>query len=359
MVWSAALAALVLLGVSASGASAASPTITTPINGQQFKEHMGDPIEPVAIEGTDLNEVKATPELPEGLHLRPSAESPDTKWEIYGTPVKEEKEQPDDTTEITAKNEAGETSLGIVWTIGEPLPEFVEPFPGPQTSTVGTEIAPVIVKTQHAERVEVAGASPSLPEGLKFGGVPGHGGEWQITGTPKTPTPEPVTVELVAHSHEPENTQLSFKWTINPAPTTPETPSKSPETPTKPAETPAKPLETPPTTKTPSAGRLGTVPLQKPGKSLMASFLCEVSSCNAQLLGTITAGKSKFKLHSARTMIKQGEKMKIALKLSKKQQALIAAALKNHKKVTASLMATIQSSVGAQATKPLIVTVKR
>jgi hypothetical protein len=360
LVSSAALAALVLLGVAAPGAWAAAAEITAPANDTTFKEHKGDEIKPVVIEGTELHVVEVTPELPEGLHLRPSAVSPATKWEIYGTPAKEEKEQPDDTTKITAKNEAGEPSVGgpeIFWSIVEPLPEFLEPFPGPQTSTAGTEIAPVIVKTRHAALgVEVVPGPGSLPAGLKFGGVPEHEGEWQITGTPTTPTPEPVTVELVARSTEQEDAHLSFKWTINPAPPTAETPAKAPETPSKPPETPSKPPETPKIT---SAGRLGTLPIQKPGKSLAASFLCEVTSCQVQLLATVTVGKSKFKIHSGRTSIAQGQKAKVVLKLSKAQQALVAAALKKHKKVAAALTASIQSSVGFQVTRALTIAVKR
>ncbi len=101
------------------------------------------------------------------------------------------------------------------------------------------------------------------------------------------------------------------------------------------------------------------MPTQKRGRELWASFLCEVASCKVQVMATITAGKTKFKLHSVRTPIAQGKKMRIALKLSKKQQALITAALKKRKKVTAAMSASIDSSVGRQVTKALVVTVKR
>jgi hypothetical protein len=347
LVWSAALAALVLLGVAAPGAWAVE--IEKPTNLHNFRSHLGDEIEPVAIEGTELEEIKQSG-LPSGLKLRKI--SPD-KWEIVGTPLEEVSEV---LVILTAENAAKETyAREISWQVGEPLPEFVEPFPGPQTSTVGTEIAPVIVKALHAALgVEVVNGAQSLPEGLKFGGVPGHEGEWQITGRPKTPTPEPVTVELVAQSTEHEDAHLRFKWTINAAPTTHETPPKL-ETPAKPPETPPPP---PPTT-IPSAGRLGTLPVQKPGKSLTASFLCEVASCQVQVTATITAGKKKFKIHSARTPVAQGQKAKLALKLSRAQQGLVAAALKKHKRVSAALAASISSSVGFQVTKALVIAVKR
>jgi hypothetical protein len=74
---------------------------------------------------------------------------------------------------------------------------------------------------------------------------------------------------------------------------------------------------------------------------------------------TITAGKKKFKIHSARTSITQGQKPKIPLKLSKAQQALLVAALKKHKKVSAALSASINSSVGLQVTKALTIAIKR
>ena len=59
------------------------------------------------------------------------------------------------------------------------------------------------------------------------------------------------------------------------------------------------------------------------------------------------------------TQIAQGKKVRIPLKLTKKQMRTIAAALKKHKKVTAALSASINSSVGLQVTKALVVTVKR
>ena len=108
-----------------------------------------------------------------------------------------------------------------------------------------------------------------------------------------------------------------------------------------------------------SAGKLSTVPTQKPSKSLMASFLCEVAACRVVLSATVTAGKSKFKIRSSPTSIKAGQKAKIAMKLSKKQQALIAATLKKHGKVTAAVAASIESTVGLQTTKSLAIAVRR
>jgi hypothetical protein len=345
-----ALAAFVLLGVSAASASA-EVVITKPINGAPFKGHLGDEIEPIAIEGTELAEVTLSRPLP-GLELRKVSLQ---KWELFGTPTQEDKEGA--LVALTAEDAENHTfRQEISWSVGEPLPEFVAPFPGPQTSTVGTEIAPVVVKALHAARVEVAFGS-SLPEGLKVEGVPGHEGEWQITGTPKTPTPEPVTVRLSAQSTEHEFAHLSFEWTINLAPPTVETPAKQPETPSKTLETPI-PAPTP-IPRITSAGRLGTLPIQKPGKSLSATFLCEVVSCKVQLMATVTAGSSKFKVHSLRTPIIQGQKAKIALKLTKAQQKLIAAALKKHKKVAAALTASIASSAGFQVTRALTIAVKR
>ena len=142
---------------------------------------------------------------------------------------------------------------------------------------------------------------------------------------------------------------MTFQWTVK----EPEAVAGPPPSTTPPPSSP------PPAPTVVSAGRLGTLPVQKPGKSLTASFLCEVAECKVQVTATITAGKKRFKIHSARTPIAQGQKVKIALKLSKTQRALLLETLKKHKKVAAALAASIDSSAGFQVTKALTIAIKR
>jgi hypothetical protein len=423
-----------LLGAVATGASAAVPTITTPAGGTHFKSHKTDEIAPVAIEGTELHEVEA-PNLPGGLHLRQATAGSETNWEIFGTPEHNETEVD---VVITAKNATAEsTSVEVVWTVGEPLPEITT-VPGPQTSTVETTIAPLIVKATTTQTLEAR----KLPKGLHLEPVSGSEGEWQITGMPEEVTS--ATVVLKAKSTEGEETEASFKWTvveqapsltapldqtstagkaivpvpvegtnldtvrasaahplpaglaltdtsgkwtITGTPTTtgsstveleaenaegkaaapasfkwtvnaPEVPTAKP--PTTKTEVPSTPPKTTPSTPAvTSAGRLGTMPTQKQGRQLVASFLCEVQSCTVTIKAVIKVAKQKLTLRSSATKIAQGKKVKIPVKLSKKQLALIAQALKRHKKVTAALSATIHSSIGYQVTRALTVTVKR
>jgi hypothetical protein len=335
-----ALAGVVLLALAATALAApgfeAAPSPQSSV--------VGTPITPVTVKGTELARVTAKA-LPAGLNLSASAAHPETEWEITGTPEVAKAAKVTLEAENSAKEHA--TPIEFEWTVApEAVPTFA-PAPSAQSSVVGTSITPVVITGTKLSRV----TATALPTGLVLSASASHPEtEWEITGTPEA-AQAATKVTLEATNHEKGgHATIEFEWTV-----------KAPEAAKPPTvETPAKPTETlPPTVKIPSAGRLGTVPLQKPGKSLMASFLCEVTTCQVQLLATLTVGKSKLKLHSARRMIKQGQKGKIALALTKKQQALIAAALKKHKKVTASLTATIQSTVGAQVTKPLIVTVKQ
>jgi hypothetical protein len=174
--------------------------------------------------------------------------------------------------------------------------------------------------------------------------------EWRITGTPRIVKAATIVMLEATDKEKAPVQTTAFLWTINTAAAPPVTSTPAPQTP---APTPT------PIAKVTSAGKLGIVPVQKPGKSLMASFLCEVAGCRVVIKATVTAGKSKFKIRSSPTSIKTGQKAKIALKLSKKQQALIAAALKKHRKVTAALAASIESTVGLQTTKPLAIAVRR
>jgi hypothetical protein len=290
----------------------------------------------VTIKGTNLYSVTASGAhpLPAGMELHKVSL---TTWKIEGTPTTVA------ATPVTleATNEAGgaATPVTFEWTV-EAAPTIVKP--ADQSSTVGRAIVLTIKGTNLFSLVP-----EELPVGLTL--TKASETEWTITGAPTTVQTTTVTLEAKNKAGG-TSAPLTFKWTVIPAQEPPK------------IETPAKPPETPKTPETPkvaSAGRLGTVPTQKQGRELWASFLCEVASCKVQVTAAITAGKTKFKLHSARTPIAQGKKMRISLKLTKKQQALIAAALKKRKKVTAALSASIDSSVGRQVTKALVVTVKR
>jgi hypothetical protein len=322
----------------------AAPTIAGPVD-QESTTHTT--IAPVIVKGANLANVTAK-ELPVGLTLKAVGGTSETEWEIAGEPSTA-KPAVEVTLEAENKEEApAAKAVTFKWTVYGPA--TIEQAPANQTSVRGKPITPVIFKGADLANV----ASKELPQGLALKRVGGSSEtEWEITGEPlaaKTSTEVTLEPENKAHTH---GTSVTFKWTVN------EPEASSPpkiETPSKPPETPSKPPETP---KAVSAGRLGTMPTQKKGRELWASFLCEVASCKVQVMATITAGKTKFKLHSVRTPIAQGKKMRIALKLTKKQQALIVAALNKRKKVTAALSASIDSSVGRQVTKALVVTVKR
>jgi hypothetical protein len=335
-----ALALLAALAFAGSALAAeALPEITNP--GPQTTV-AGKAIEPLKVEGTHLATLTDNGTLPAGLHVTKVAKE---QWTITGTPT-----TPGESTvtlEATNEEKVAGTPATFKWTVTEPeaLPNFEKP--AAQTSTAGKPITTVIVKGTKLATM----TSKNLPAGLALKASVAHPEtEWEITGTPTTPKAA-TTVTLEASNTEKAPLQTTtFEWTVveEPAP--------------KPVETPSKPVEPPPPPPPPtipSAGRLGTLPVQKPGKSLTASFLCEVASCKVTITATITAGKKKFKIHSAATLIKQGQKPKIALKLSKAQQALLTATLKKHKKVTAALAASIESSVGFQVTKALTIAVRR
>jgi hypothetical protein len=122
--------------------------------------------------------------------------------------------------------------------------------------------------------------------------------------------------------------------------------------PTTKSETPK--LEGPPIVITAkSAGKLSAAAIQKLSAGLSASFSCQVSICKVTLSATIAIGKQKILVRSALTTIKEGKKVKIALKLSAKDHRLIAAALAKHKRIVATLSATIESTIGKQVVKAL------
>jgi hypothetical protein len=313
----------------------AAPTIANP--GPQASTAKQPAI--VTIEGTNLNSLTAssTEPLPAGMELKKV--SP-TIWKIEGSPTTVGASP----VTLEATNTAGgaATPVTFEWTVEE---ASTIAKPPDQAGTVGKAVTQVTITGTNLFLIL---PPEELPVGLTLTKV--TEAEWTITGTPTTV--QTTTVRLEAKNKAGgTSAPLTFKWTVTAAQEPPkiETPSKPPETPSKPPETP----------KAVSAGRLGTMPTQKKGRELWASFLCEVASCKVQVMATITAGKTKFKLHSVRTPIAQGKKMRIALKLTKKQQALIVAALNKRKKVTAALSASIDSSVGRQVTKALVVTVKR
>jgi hypothetical protein len=315
----------------------APPKITNP--GPQTSI-VGKAIQPLKVEGTHLATLTDNSTLPAGLNVTKVGKE---QWTITGTPTT----PGESNVALEASNEENATGppATFKWTITPPEAPPKITNPGPQTSIAGKAIEPLKVEGTHLATLT---DNSTLPAGLQVTKVAKE--QWTITGTPTTPGESTVTLEAM-NEEKVAGTPATLKWTV-----------KAPETPAKPVETPAKPPETPappPPTTIPSAGRLGTLPVQKPGKSLTASFLCEVASCQVQVTATITAGKKKFKIHSARTPVAQGQKAKLALKLSKAQQALVAAALKKHKKVSAALAASITSSVGFQVTKALVIAVKR
>jgi hypothetical protein len=308
----------------------------------------GKPITRIVIKGKNLAHVTAEG-LPAELPLKEVAGSSPTEWEITGEPATA---KPETTITLSAKNAAEEAALStaaLKLTVLEALPIIESVSPPEQTGTVGKPITRIVIKGKNLAHVTAEG----LPAELPLKEVAGSSQtEWEITGEPAAAKPETtITLSAKNAAEEAALSTPALKLTVTAAPQPPKI-----ETPSKPVETPSKLPETP---KIASAGRLGTMPTQKKGRELWASFLCEVASCKVQVMATITAGKTKFKLHSVRTPIAQGKKMRIALKLTKKQQALIVAALNKRKKVTAALSASIDSSVGRQVTKALVVTVKR
>jgi hypothetical protein len=309
------------------------PTIGTV--GTPQRSTVDQTIEPLVIKGTNLASVTANETLPAGLEVE---ERNETEFAIKGTPHAVQSKE----VTLEAANKAGHRAAPVhfEWII-EAAPTIKRP--ADQASAVGQPVELTI------EGTNLFGLTPErLPAGLKLG----KSSETARTITGTATTPAAATVRLKATNHAGgAPVAVEFQWSVREA----EKAASKVETPAKPPESSGPP---PPTT-IPSAGRLGTLPVQKPGKSLTASFLCEVASCKVQVTATITAGKKKFKIHSARTPIAQGQKSKIALKLSKAQQALVAAALKKHKKVTAALSASITSSVGFQVTKALVIAVKR
>jgi hypothetical protein len=292
-------------------------------------------ITPIAVQGSDLATVTAK-ELPPGLKLRKVSE---VEWVIEGTPTAPEAIS---AVVLEAVNTAGGASapVGFTWSIGESVPAIEKP--ANQASTTGTAITALIVKGSNLATL----TANELPQGLALTKVSET--EWMITGTPTTPKAATiVTLEASNKEKAQAVATATLVWTIAET-VVPVSPIITP--------TPVVPL---PITKAASAGQLGTVPVQKPGTSLTASFRCEVAACRVVITATVTAGKSKFKIRSSPTSIKLGQKAKIAMKLSKKQQVLIAATLKKHKKVSASVAASIESTVGLQTTKSLAITVRR
>jgi hypothetical protein len=339
---SAFLAAALLTLSLAGGASAAEPEpLPTLVKPADQVSTVGVPITTVVVKGTNLATLIAK-ELPAGLTLTQVSEA---EWTITGTPT-----TVNAATVVTLEASNAETAPAVtttfVWTIAEDLPTLEKP--ADQTSTAGAPITILLIKGTGL----FALTAKELPAGLVLAKVSET--EWTIAGTPTTPKAV-VTVTLEASDKAEDPTQtITFQWTINeaiaPVIIPPVVSTPLPESP-PPTETPIA--------KVASAGRLGTVPTQKPGKSLTASFLCEVVACRVVITATVRAGMNKFKIRSSPTSIKDGQKAKIALKLSKKQQTQIAATLKKHRKVSAAVVASIESTVGLQTTKSLAIAVRR
>ncbi len=308
----------------------------------------GTAIKRVVIKGTNLKTVTAEG-LPAELSLKEVSE---TEWEITGTPTTAKTQT---TITIKAKNSEGKAAAETKTyklTVQEPvpLPVIASVTPAEETVVAGTAIKRVVIKGTNLKTVTAEG----LPAELSLKEVSET--EWEITGTPTTAkTQTTITIKAKNSEGKAAAETKTYKLTAT-------TPVPASNNPTPKIETPSAPPPSTPSTPTPtvtSAGRLGTIPTQKQGSELFASFLCEVQTCTVTISAVLHVAKKTLKLHSAATKIAKGKKVKILIKLTKKERQQIAEALKKHKKVTAALSAAIHSSVGYQVTRALTVTVKR
>ncbi|MCW3033625.1 MAG: hypothetical protein JWM60_1970, partial [Solirubrobacterales bacterium] len=226
----------------------------------QVRSTVGQPITPVTVTGINLHSL-TTEHLPPGLTAKQVS---DSEWVIEGTPATPPSET---VVSLKATNRAGTAAVpaAVTWTVE--APPHLEGPPAAQVSTAGQAIAPVILTGSNLFSVIPLG----LPAGLEL--KKASPTQWTIEGVPTTPRAASTVTLKATNQAGGTSAPVEFLWTVQ------EAQKAAPKT-----ETPAKPVETPPPATTiPSAGRLGTLPVQKAGKSLTASFLCEVASCKVQV----------------------------------------------------------------------------
>jgi hypothetical protein len=122
-------------------------------------------------------------------------------------------------------------------------------------------------------------------------------------------------------------------------PPPPPPPKKEEET-----KVPAKPL---------SPGVLSAVAKQKVSPTLIVSFLCKAKSCRVTMTATVKAGKEHFSVKLKATTVKQGQKLKFKIALSKKQRRALERQLAKHKSGTASVVASVVYAEGQAKAGPL------
>jgi hypothetical protein len=116
-------------------------------------------------------------------------------------------------------------------------------------------------------------------------------------------------------------------------------------------------IKVPPAPKSP--GTLSAVAKQKLGATLTVSFLCKASHCAVTVTATIKAGKKRFSVVLKNVSVKQGQKSKLALKLTKKERALIGRAFAKHQTVTVAVLASVTYSEGRAKAGPLGIKLQR
>ena len=170
-----------LIGGMAASAQAAVPTLNNP--GPQ-ESVAGTPITPLKIKGTEIEGVTQSG-LPEGLTAQVTA----GEVEITGKPLEPEVAK----VILHATNTEGPSApVEFKWTVREPPPSLTTP--ADQTSTAGTPIAPVTIKGERMQELNVE----DLPKGLTL--ILKNETEAVISGTPEKA--EVATVKLTAVDSE-------------------------------------------------------------------------------------------------------------------------------------------------------------
>ena len=237
-----------------------------------------------------------------------------------GTPEAPEAET---TLTLEATNEEAEagSTAPFKLTVAEALPTIEKP--ADQTSTAGTAISSVVVKGTRLEVLE----AKELPAGLTL--TKRSLKEWAITGTPTT-AKGAATVALEAKNKEeqppPRDLPMDRQGT------------RSQERRRNPAKPTKRPRHSPPPPRSSAPGASARSRSQKQGH--VAVRLVPLRSGRMQGPGDRDDHRrqEEFKIHSARTPIAQGKKVRIALKLSKTAAGVASPpTLKKHKKVTAAL----------------------
>jgi uncharacterized repeat protein (TIGR01451 family) len=122
---------------------------------------------------------------------------------------------------------------------------------------------------------------------------------------------------------------------------------------TGPPNTPGGSTPTPP-----SAGNLIMAFKQKLAATLSAYFLCKVTSCSVTLTGKITVGKRSIPVQLKAVTVKENQKQRLAIKLSKKLRLELTKALAKHQKVTLTVAASVRYGAFSAKTRPLTSTLE-